>query len=382
VIVAPLGSNPAHLISLAWALHVHRGLRARSARVVLFASGLRYLERELLAPGTGLDLLHAEVGRRVLPRSALRVRVPKNDDGHELDDDALDADAHTFYDAVLDEARAAVAEAGASPVIFALVGGSRRTLTIAATLVAQYLARPQDCVVDVRYAPKHAADHPGSFYFPTQPDQTPLPLGRGRTVQPKDVTVDLIDVPVPRIGGLVQLPKSITYRGMLEAGQASIDAVSAPELVVDLRRERPLAALVWPDGRRVPLRLGPAKILTLAALAVAQERGEPWLRAARPDDGPDTHPFVELVARCEWAAYLEHEAIQALLSPPVPPSAYAKIDASLNKLRSDTVSAVRAICRHAGIPVAALVPERETRTIDGTRVSVQRLPCRARVLRP
>jgi len=384
VLFAPIGSNPAHLVSLVWALHERRGLRVRAARLVAFAAGQRYLDEELLAPRAGLALLHGELDRTVLPRRQVRVRVPVGAEGAPLEDDADERDAEAFYDAALAEARAAIVEAGDKPVVFALIGGSRRTLTVATTLIAQYLARPQDHLVDVRYAPKHAADLAGRFFFPTQPDQTPLRLGRSQQVRPAEVVVDAVDVPIPRIGGLLADHVG-SYRGMLERGQAAIDAASMPTLVFDLRAEWPIGTIVWPNRKPDELRVSLPVLLSLAALALAHQRGQTCLRAARATDGPEDHPFVELVGRFGFSGMSKHRVIAAFSSPRssrASSTAAGELDRSLNKLRSDMCKAVRRLCAKHALPASAFVPVTERRRAGAEIVWTQRLPCRSEVLLP
>ncbi|MCC7172151.1 MAG: hypothetical protein IT459_17025, partial [Planctomycetes bacterium] len=138
--------------------------------------------------------------------------MPEARGGRLLADDALDEDAAVYQDAVYRCAREIIGRAAERPVVFALLAGRRRTMTVMAVVVAQHLARPQDLVVDVRIEPSDA-EQPGVFFFPEQPRRA-LHTRHG-SVDSRDVQVHVVDVRVPRLRGLVDANDASTYRALL-----------------------------------------------------------------------------------------------------------------------------------------------------------------------
>ena len=75
VLFAPLGSNPALLVAMAWALQRQHGLRVAEAHVVVADRGALYLEEELLCEDGGLRRLRQVLGAGILPADKLSVHV-------------------------------------------------------------------------------------------------------------------------------------------------------------------------------------------------------------------------------------------------------------------------------------------------------------------
>jgi len=76
-----------------------------------------------------------------------------------------DRDEKRYVDTVLRAGRAALVAASERPLAFALVAGRDRVMTLALTVVAQFLARPTDLIVDLRVDPPRA--------WPTAPTACP-----------------------------------------------------------------------------------------------------------------------------------------------------------------------------------------------------------------
>jgi hypothetical protein len=107
-------------------------------------------------------------------------------------------------------------------MVFALVGGRRRTLTVDLALAFQLLARPQDRLVDLRFDPKDA-EHPAArFYFPEQATPARVLAPGGGLLAAADVRVQVVDVAVPRLRRLLCDEALETFAGALEAGEAAL----------------------------------------------------------------------------------------------------------------------------------------------------------------
>lgn len=194
VILAPLGANPAPLIQLVWALHANWHIDARAVSVVVDARGDRYLKAEALRRGAAWDELKRALGAHALDRKQLRVVAARTDSGALLASDETPENAARYGETAWSAAREAIAAAGDDPVVFALVAGRRRTMHVAARILFQLLARPQDRLVDVRVSERWA-ENTRAFCFPGQ--QGPLASQRDRRERehdPSSVDVSLVDV--------------------------------------------------------------------------------------------------------------------------------------------------------------------------------------------
>ncbi len=125
VVLAAPGGNPAPLAALVWALR-DEGVRVARLEVVLYRSAHGYLVSEFLGEGGPYSQLAVAMGEGgVGPVVPTVVRDPH---GRPLEDDREVHDHLLFAGAVWDLARQLTS--GANPVVFALVGGRRRTLTV------------------------------------------------------------------------------------------------------------------------------------------------------------------------------------------------------------------------------------------------------------
>lgn len=221
VIVAPLGANPAPLLQLVWALHRHWKLSARRILAVVDARGHHYLHAEALSPGGAWEKLQRSLGSTAIDASQVEVVAVRTAAGELLPSDEAPENAAIYNETAWSAARRAIAEAGADPVIFALVAGRRRTMHVAATVLFQLLARPQDRLVDVRVTERWA-EVAGAFYFPEHDAKQP------------SFDVILVDVQVPRLRSLLRERDLLTYAAALRAGQAAVDASVSSRLLIEL----------------------------------------------------------------------------------------------------------------------------------------------------
>lgn len=378
VLFAPMGSNPASLVSFAWALERRRGLRVVDAVVVVVQKGHAYIERELLPPRGGLDRLHEVLGEETLPRARLRVERARLPDGRYVEDELTDDHAGAYRDAVLTAAVRATDLAGERRLVFGLLAGRRRAMTVMAALVAQYVARPRDMVLDLRVEPR-GADIPGEFFFPEQRDQVAVRVA-GVTLRPRDVGVDVVDVEVPRLRAL--LPRSVPRRfaELLALGQRAIDRAAPVQLEVRLgERTRGAWAHDPETGERFALGLSDAELLYVASLCVAHERspGLRWVPVARAADVD--HPFAELARRLPWAKEVRGLAVKWFTVPEESAEEVAmpdEVDAAHRVLRARTRTRIRKAIAGRDDRHRALVPEPRRHGDKGW----ERLPVSERVL--
>ena len=362
VIFAPLGPNPAPLTELVWALFRQRGLVVREAFVVVDSEARHFFDDEVLAPGAALDELHAALGADVLPRDAIRVREARAA-GQLLADDRDPADARVYAEVAWQAARDAVAAAGTRPLIFALVGGRRRTVTALTTVMAQLLARPADPCVDVRLGDERVAGGTG-FFFPEQAGQVVL-TPRG-AVRASEVEIVLVDVRIPRLRGLLTAADLASYEEALAAGQRAIDAALPARLAIDL-----VAGVAAIDG--LPLGASEGELVWLATLATARLSGEDgWVASG------DTAPLAKVLAACAaygWSTRIKSKALRTLMGETHDGYDAEGMDADLAKLRADAKRRVAAFCRaHRPAASSALVPASRKAWKDGALTSFQRLP--------
>lgn len=353
VVLAPLGPNPAALVELVWWLRRVRGLSTDAVHVVVDAEARAYLRSEVLAPDTAFDALRAELGGHV--PELVHEHLVTDATGALLYDDASPEAAERYRDAVWNAALQATHEAGERPVFFGLCGGRRRTLTAMATTAYQWLARAGDVCVDVRVTDRRAEGGSG-FFFPEQPWQL-LVSRRGETFLAREVGVQVVEVALPRLRGLVP-PKHLTsYASALAAGQSALDEAALPQLEVDLAYG---GALV--DAKKLPL--SASELVWLGALAYARVEGLEWLSVR------GSEVFERVLRSCGGIDdEIRHTTLRAL-------RAGATIDdhtEPLAKLRADLTRKLRGWTAEHG-HARWLVPESKRHRTGPERGAWMRLP--------
>ncbi len=271
VVLAAPGGNPALLAALVWGLHA-RGYLVERLELVLYANADRYLELEFLGGRRPLEQLRTVLG---LPELAgvvpHLVRLP---DGTELEEAAEPGAALLFQDRIWQVARSL--QESETPIVFALVGGRRRTLAVDMSTGFQLLARPQDLLVDLRLRPKYA-DEPGSgFFFPQQRTvaRVRADYGGSRFLAAPEVHVEVVDVRVPRLRKALPDAALVSFATALEAGEHALDVGPPATLRIDLKR-RTLRF----GGAQVKLSVN--QMIWYATLAVARQadQDEGWVDA-------------------------------------------------------------------------------------------------------
>ncbi len=285
VVLAAPGGNPAPVAALVWALARQRGLRATRVSLVLYDSAQRYLGQELLGSAEPLTQLREVLGDPEL--AALELRTVTLASGEPLEED-LDPAACLAFAEVLWQAARSLQASTDLPVVFALLGGRRRSLTVDMALAFQLLARPQDLLLDLRYRPKDAERPTTRFFFPEQTTAARVPSGRGGPcLEAHQVELGLVDVPAPRLRRLLGDESLASFTGAIQAGEQAALTGPAPRLEIHiLQRE------VWLGQARV--RCSRDQIVWLVHLASARlaPGGEGWV----PVD--DTSGLAKILDHC------------------------------------------------------------------------------------
>lgn len=289
VIAAP-GGNPAPVVALLWALLRQRGLRSRALHVVLYERAEHWFRAELLEGDRPLEQLRAIADDATL--GEVHAHVACLADGTPVDDDADIAAALRFVErlwSVILEAQSR----GPDPAVVALVGGSRRTLSVDSVVAFQLLARPQDMLVDVRIDPKPARDPRSRFYFPEQHTPAQIRFGDGEVLDADQVRVSIVEVAVPRLRHLLPSQALTSFACALEAGEDALRGGVLPIVGFDI------------SGRVVTLGSAAVKLsydqaIWFAALAVARRTTpEGWLDVA------DAEPLEAVFEVCRKRWLLE-----------------------------------------------------------------------------
>ena len=309
IVVAAPGGNPATLTTLVWALLCQRGLRASALHVVLHQRAQHWLQTELLGGDRPLDQLRTVTGDPTL--AELYPHPATLPDGALVDDDADPAAAMAFVEKLWTVFRSAQ-DGYSGPVILALVGGSRRTLSVDTVVAFQLLARPQDVLIDVRIESRLARDPRSGFYFPEQicPVEMFAVPGisedlsnlYGSGVRAADVGVSLVSITVPRLRHLLPTSAYKCYLAAVQAGEDALRDGGLPLVSLNLK------SVSLQVGTFV-VRLSKDQSIWFAALAVARRRSpEGWL------DVLDTELITSVFEVCRRVWYLEPQELSGAWS--------------------------------------------------------------------
>jgi CRISPR-associated protein (TIGR02584 family) len=353
VLVAAPGGNPAPVVSLVWALHRQWDLRVASAHLLLYRNAERYLNDELLGGMRPLDQLRDQLGDPALAQ--LNLRLVQAPDGSLLEDDSAPEHAARYVESLWSLVRQVQADQPL-PLVFGLVGGRRRTLTVDMAAVFQLLGRPQDRLVDLRLDPKYADDPTCGFFFPDQQSPCDVRDLRGRDYGAPDVTVSLVEPRLPRLRRLLREQDLASFAHAIEAGEAALEHGSLPRVVLDLKLRR----LHVND---LTFRLSADQMIWYATLAVVrQQGGDGWV------DVRDTAILERMVVHCNGLWHRGGEGIGAA-SLYTPTGAEERVR-RLRFIRSRLRRSLRDRLR--GHPHRSLlVPEQ--RFTQGRKASVERL---------
>ena len=287
VLVAAPGGNPAPLVALIWALHQQWELRVEAVHLVLYENSRRYVESELLGGYEPLEDLRRALGDPDLAEVVQHLVTAADE---QIVEDDVDFDHQALFMESLWSVVRQTQEESTEPVIFSLVGGRRRTLTVDMATAFQLLARPEDRLVDVRLDPKYADDPSTAFYFPQQRNPCAVRDRSGDLVPASEIQVLPVDVRVPRLRHLLVQDDLKTFTGALEAGEAALENGPTPRLVVDVE-ERQVRV-----GDHI-IGISYDQMVWYATLAVARKRyGEGWVAI----DETELLSTVESACRAIW----------------------------------------------------------------------------------
>ena len=356
VLVAAPGGNPAPLVGLVWALHQKWELRVTTAHLVLYGNALRYVEAELLGGARPLDDLRSSLSDPQLAEVVSHVVTTPGDE--VLEDDVAVEHAAAFMEQLWRVVRE-LQEQERHPLVFALVGGRRRTLTVDMATAFGLLARPEDRLVDVRLDPKYADDPTTGFFFPAQQSPCRVEDRGGHALSASEVSVLPVEVRVPRLRHLLCRADLATFASALDAGEAALDKGPAPRVVVDV----PARTVRVND---LALRLSPDQMVWYATLATARlTTDDGWL------DVRHSPLLAQVAETCRATWHLEpHELSDAY---DFDPASDAQRPARLAPIRSRLRRRLRDALR--GHPHRALVvPEQrfaKKRTASVERIGVE-----------
>ncbi len=327
VLVAPIDPRTDPLAQMLWALVHKRQMSVASIHAVVDKRGYFYLEREFLAPGEVLEQLAAAASLPVAGPSQVVIHRATLADGSYAQDEAIESHAQAYLSTLWEACQAAVDEAGERRVIFGLLGVRRRSMSAALSAFFQMLARPDDLLLDVRLSDRRA-EIGGDFFFPAQTDPVPY---RDLFVDPKTVDINLVEIDLVKLGGLLGKDALGSYSAAIEKSRAAISALSPPRLKLDLVEGR-----CWVEGESLPL--SSAELLWYGFLAQGRASSEEgWVVVGQDGHGALRDFYVSLIER-PWATKIRTQPLRALAS-----GDYVA-DEDLKNLRGKTVQKVKRWC--------------------------------------
>ena len=264
ILAAAPGGNPAPLVGMLWALHRQWDVSVTEVHLVLYENSRRYVERELLGGAEPMEQLRIALGMEAQVEVIQHIVRTRED--QVLVDDISSDHAAAFMESLWGVVRD-LQEHAPFPLIFALVGGRRRTLTVDMATAFQLLNRPRDRLVDVRLEPKYADEPRTGFFFPEQRSPSEVYDREGNHVLASDVVVTPVDVRVPRLRRLLRRDDLTTFSGALEAGEEALEKGPFPNVVIDITNRK----LCVGDYE---IRLSYDQMVWYATLAVARLRGD------------------------------------------------------------------------------------------------------------
>ena len=358
VLAAAPGGNPAPLVGMLWALHRQWDVAVSEVHLVLYDNSRRYVEAELLDGADPLEQLRVALGMDAQIEVIQHIVTTR--DHHVLEDDISSDHAVAFMESLWSVVRD-LQERVSHPIIFALVGGRRRTLTVDMATAFQLLARPEDRLVDVRLEPKYADNPLTGFFFPEQRSPSEVFDREGKPVPAADVVVTPVDVRVPRLLYLLRRDDLSTFSGALEAGEDALEKGPLPRFVVDI-----ISRKVWVGDYAI--RLSYDQMVWYVTLVVARLRSddhEGWVEVG------DISLLVKIEEACRRLWSLEpHELSDAYdFSPASDGQRPGRLAPIRSRLRRKLRDALR------GHPYRALVVP-ELRVTNGRKVSLERIAVR------
>ncbi|MEL6613201.1 MAG: CRISPR-associated ring nuclease Csm6 [Bacteroidota bacterium] len=308
-LIAALGLSPAVLTETVWSLWRDHEAVPSEVHILTTRIGWERLCETLLgvassseeggtqpAPPPHTATPWAELCRDVLGLSAPVALVPhltRDAEGRVLDDLRSEADDLAFGAVCYELVRGRTASRDAPSVVGSIAGG-RKTMSAHLTTAFALWARPQDRLVHVLIAPPEYERK--AVYWPT--DATP------------DLRVDRVDVPFPRVRGVLEQQFLDRLGGRSDLASllgvlAAQDAEATPAQVrVTLCQRHPArcpVALLSTDGTVLaeagftPRMIGILLVLAEATAAAHATHGGPFgaVLHAREERGLDAGPLID-----------------------------------------------------------------------------------------
>jgi CRISPR-associated protein (TIGR02584 family) len=273
LIVAP-GGDPSPIAGMIWALRQLHSLDVQHLHLIFYQEAHQYYQREFIAGYNPAQQLHAQ-GHHW----QTHIHLARTAEGTLLQDDTHPDDATRFVEAIWSCAVEAQNITGDQPVIFSILGGRRRTLTVDITLVYQLLARPQDLLFDLRPTPKEVSGPESGFYFPTQTHPNLVYDTQNNPYQPSEVQLELVSVRAPRLRPLLtSTPKD--FREALYQSEVALRNHEIPELTIHLSTLKVFLNL--PGQAPIQVNISPLPAFWYALLAFAAQQGARALSVRNP----------------------------------------------------------------------------------------------------
>lgn len=234
--------------------------------LVTTEEGRRQAELELLDSGHArLGALCVELG---LDRAALRfdrstIHVVRDAAGRPLEDIRTVADNEAGADAIVGLVRHLTADVDSA--LHVSLAGGRKTMGFYLGYALSLFGRPQDRLSHVLVDPRF--ENLADFYYPSTESRI-LRLHNGLTVDARDARIELADIPVVSLRGLLG-PELLgdgdtSYARIVQ--RARRDIGTPPRLLVDLRRLSLIAGVV-------PVRLKTPEFIWYALFAKRAQAG-------------------------------------------------------------------------------------------------------------
>lgn len=286
-LIIPLGGQPGPLFAFVYAVCADRSVVVDRVFVIISERGAAHLAK---AAHEAWDSLRASVGHRCPAWPDVDVRIGGAGDGTH---DATAAIGDAVWEALAEAVR------NDAPVVCALGGGRHRAVAATVTSIFSMRARQRDRLVDVGFDDRDAERHTG-FLFPAQPTQR-LHGGTGGLLVAATVGVRLDPVPVPRLRRVIGDDGPGSFSAAMSVGQRALDAMTPPQLVIDLAVPEIRLDDVVVTG------MNASDILWLATLAVARRRGDGWVAS---DVDHDFQQVCMSVRHHEWCGDVQSHVVK------------------------------------------------------------------------
>ncbi|GBD26338.1 hypothetical protein HRbin30_01670 [bacterium HR30] len=255
------GASPQVITETVWALCQRRPVPRTKIFVLTTTSGRDHIERALLSRGGAWAALRREYpAARQFDFGAKQVLLLPGPNQHPLEDVRSDADSVAAGNFILDFVRSYTAPG--YPPLHASIAGGRKTMGYLLGTAMMLYGRVDDRLSHVLVRP--AALEGTDFFFPPrkrQLVQVVAPSGTAVEVPVKDISIDLAELPFPRLRLLQEtgeLPSG-NFSELVQRLQHRLGQYVRPNIQIDVTQQR---LICGGEAIRVsPLRIGIYAIL-------------------------------------------------------------------------------------------------------------------------